>query len=422
MRFDCKAKDLNAAIQTVKRAIVTKSTLACLSAVKILADQESQTVGFLGTDLTTVLATQITAAVYEGGEAGANVKEFEAMMPGQTTAEDIITVWNEDYLVFTQQEDFRQSMNEQDISEMPPFPSIEAAQPIVFGDDIKKCLPFASTEETRHFINGVHVAATGTTLDIVATDGKSLKLIQHPYEVEEKQQFGITFDKRASAALKVKFRDELRIGWNEDKIFRIDGKKGTMLYRDTLGEYPDYEAVIAPAKSNMSGAEVEITIDKHDLIGKLERMVEKRWLGKHSTQHVIYFIVQDGMGKMIYKNLEARKMAKDSFQPREIENSEKPMAFALNTCLMHRSLVNIDGPYVTMYVNRDGGKKDGKGLEKHCSLSPVLITPEYFEEDTKDWTVIMPMMWEGETEEDLDFPKPEPEGDEEDGKSDPSSD
>jgi DNA polymerase III sliding clamp (beta) subunit (PCNA family) len=244
------------------------------------------------------------------------------------------------------------------------------------------------------------VATDGEAISFVATDGRTLKCIKRPYKSSKTQRFAVTFNRRASAALRVKFRKPVKLGFDGDEQVRVHGEKGELIYRDTLGMFPDYDAILGPALSSMTdGNTVEIEFDRLELLGKIEAMAGKGVKPEKFSSHWLYILLEDGMARLKYRNTKTKAMADDTIQPRMTTGDA---VIAVSPGYLRQSLEAIKHQSVTLYVKPENGKKY-PGLKGKATLSPMLMVPTEFEDDVRDFTLLMPMKTEAEKEEDLDF-------------------
>jgi DNA polymerase-3 subunit beta len=139
--------------------------------------------------------------------------------------------------------------------EFPPLPEL--------GDDfltissatisqmIQRTVFAASTEETRHFLNGIYLQVNGDVMKMVATDGKRLAVARYQLMESVKQNIGIIIPiKTVNNITRIFTNDEtVKITLLENQVL-FSTPNITLISRLIEGEYPDYEAVINPVMKN----------------------------------------------------------------------------------------------------------------------------------------------------------------------------
>lgn len=390
MRFTAKAKDLKACLSMARRAMESKPSQPLLNAVRVVVD--AGTVAIIGTDLHTTIGSEVDAIDTSSGEVGIYWHSLKNVLPDKPTASDSIEVLADNGEVIIKSGGIEHKMESVDISELPPIPSIPIQHTINIAEWIKICSKFTSREDTRASINGVHVNRTESATDIVATDGKVLKLIRIPGEYSEEEQFHFTLHNRPAYAVKVKFRGDVGIGFDDEhEMLRISGSKGEMITSLRLPKYPDYDMVLAPAKASVTdGDAVELTLDRHELMDKIKRICKPTLKSrKHSPpDRQLYFIMHEGVIELRHVIKADDWNALDNISALSADN--KDLTFAVDPRLMMTTLENIDCSGVTFYVVPNNAKNT-TGVEKVSSIMPLLIVPAQVNEDYQDWTVLMPM-------------------------------
>ncbi|MGB9596597.1 MAG: DNA polymerase III subunit beta [Candidatus Poribacteria bacterium] len=157
--------------------------------------------------------------------------------------------------------------------EFPPLPEI--------GDDfltisswtlsqmIQKTIFAASTEETRHFLNGIYLHVNGDIMKMVATDGKRLAVARHQLDEPLKQKIGIIIPiKTVNNITRIFTEDEVvKITLLENQVL-FSTPNITLISRLIEGEYPDYEAVINPVLKN----DIVLTARTEHLLSVIRRV------------------------------------------------------------------------------------------------------------------------------------------------------
>lgn len=285
--------------------------------------------------------------------------------------------------------------------EFPPLPEL--------GDDfltlnsdilrrmIQKTVFAVSTEETRHFLNGVYLRVTSDSLTTVATDGKRLAVAKQQFSdspsqalekpeqrgkteadapVAEKQDFGVIIPTKAVNNILRTFTDDedVKIALLENQIV-FATQSMTLISRLIDGEYPDYEAVMAPAMNN----EIKMTANTEHLLSVVRRV---SLLANPKTPSIR---MESGSSKSDGSNAPA-ELSVSASTP-ELGEAQEQMQVKLEGGSIE---IAFNARFV-MDVLRNIGS-DEILLKFRDSLSPVLATPSEEDEHGHDYMcVIMPM-------------------------------
>jgi DNA polymerase-3 subunit beta len=268
--------------------------------------------------------------------------------------------------------------------EFPPLPEL--------GDDflvldssilrrmIQKTSFAVSTEETRHFLNGIYFCVNSDSVTMVATDGKRLAVatsVRSDSQSANQQKAGpveqdisVIIPTKAVNNILRTFADDgdVKIALLENQIV-FAAQNMTLISRLIEGEYPDYEAVIAPARSN----EINLVVSTEQLLSVIRRV---SLLANPKTPSVRLESTADAPTELsVSASTPELGEAQEQMQVK-IEGGSVEIAF--NARFVMDVLRNIEASEV-IFKFRD-------------SLSPVLVTP--LEEDNQEHNymcVIMPM-------------------------------
>jgi DNA polymerase-3 subunit beta len=264
--------------------------------------------------------------------------------------------------------------------EFPPLPEL--------GDDfltlnsdilcrmIQKTVFAVSTEETRHFLNGVYLRVTSDSLTTVATDGKRLAVAKQQLSDSpsaEKQDFGVIIPTKAVNNILRTFTDgeDVKIALLENQIV-FATQSMTLISRLIDGEYPDYEAVMAPAMNN----EIKMTTNAEHLLSVVRRV---SLLANPKTPSIRMESKSDGSN--------ASAELRVSASTPELGEAQEQMQVKLEGGNIE---IAFNARFV-MDVLRNIGSEEVL-LKFRDSLSPVLATPSEEDEHGHDYMcVIMPM-------------------------------
>jgi len=251
--------------------------------------------------------------------------------------------------------------------EFPPLPELgDAFLTINSGtlcQMIQRTIFAASTEETRHFLNGVYFSVNSDTLKMVATDGKRLAIASHQLEESVKEKIGIIIPiKTVNNILRTFAGDEpVRIALLENQVL-FSTQDITLISRLIEGEYPDYEAVINPVLKN----DITLTANTGHLLSVVRRV---SLLANPKTPSIK---IESNNGELsVSASTPELGEAQEQMQVK-IEGGKVEIAF--NAKYVMDVLRNI--------------QTDESILKFRDSLSPVLISPS---EGNDYMCVIMPM-------------------------------
>jgi DNA polymerase-3 subunit beta len=140
------------------------------------------------------------------------------------------------------------------------------------GEMVKKTIFAASTDETRHVLNGVFWSAKKGNLEMVATDGRRLAVIAQKFAPKEKDFHVIVPTKILSELLRLlghndvkpESKEKLLVGVTENQVV-FQFKDTTLLSRLVGGSFPHYEQVI-PTKKDIS-----VIVDTKELLAVTKR-------------------------------------------------------------------------------------------------------------------------------------------------------
>lgn len=125
-----------------------------------------------------------------------------------------------------------------------------------------------STEETRYYLNGIHLHHDGTNLAAVATDGHRLALVKLDAPEGSKDMPGIIVPRRTVGLLQhfAKGDDDIKIQMSTGKI-RLSLAEGTTITSRLIdGTFPDYQRVIP------SGGDKSFVLDRTAVSNAIDRV------------------------------------------------------------------------------------------------------------------------------------------------------
>jgi DNA polymerase-3 subunit beta len=360
------------AMQIVGSVAASRNTLPILANVLIRAADDQ--IQLAATDLEVGIKSVVQGEVVEPGSITVPAKKLADIvreLPSSTSSGELAkvrlaTLANDRVEIDCENAKFRiVGLTDE---EFPPLPEV-GDEFFTLGSDVLRSMiqktSFAvSTEETRHFLNGVYFNVTPDLVRMVATDGKRLAVAtqQQEKQVEEKEIAVIIPTKAVSNVVRTFTDDEdVRIALLENQI-AFAAQNMTLISRLIEGEYPDYQAVMAPAMSN----EIKLSVNTEYLFSVIRRVSllanpktpSIRMETKDSELNVSASTPELG---------EAQEMMQVNIEGGNVE-------IAFNARFVMDVLRNIEADEV-LFKFRD-------------SLSPVLVTPS---EENNYMCVIMPM-------------------------------
>ena len=253
--------------------------------------------------------------------------------------------------------------------EFPPLPEL--------GDDffmlnsdvlrsmIQKTVFAVSTEETRHFLNGIYFSVDSESVKMVATDGKRLAVATQQQTDAMEKEIGVIIPTKAVNNILRTFADaeDVKIALLENQI-AFATQNMILISRLIEGEYPDYKAVMSPAMSN----EVKLVANTDNLLSVIRRV---SLLANPKTPSVRMESKENALSVSA-----STPELGEAQEQMEVQLEGGNVEIAFNARYVMDVLRNVESDEV-LFKFRD-------------SLSPVLVTPS--EEDGQEYMcVIMPM-------------------------------
>lgn len=350
MQFTVPQNTFKKAMTLVKRAIPNKSTLPILESVRLVADGDSVLIE--GNNLDVALQVRVAADVDKPGEMWVNGKGLLALLKGK----DPMMVHLGGEKVYIAKKGVATTMPAQDGSEWPAIPDIEITESIMLKDAMTQCAGFQSTEETRHFLNGIYIHG-GKTTSVVAANGPILKAVRLEHSIGD---CGLIIPSSSVRVLTSKpFPDGLwGIGHDERHVAFKSGDT-TLISRRIEGEYPDYKSVVKGVKK-----EIGITTDRATLIEAVEDVAAI--IPAKAKIGVRLEVTTDGL------NVSAK--FEDVSSSKTIDaDGPAGVAFRVNPALFYACLNSIEADIITLFTAKN-------------ELSPINIKSEADED-----TILMPM-------------------------------
>lgn len=272
MKIKCSRSSLLDAINTVQRAVSSKTTMPILECIK-LESIDNCHIMVTGTNVDLFIEYNLECEVSEGGSIALESKMFGEII--RKMPEDIVKIEVQDSNDVTKIECGRSkfSIRGQNPSGYPQSPKIEEQFSFTIEEaDLKKiirrALPFIAVNEgKRPVLTGALFDIKGNNLTVVTTDSHRIAAINEELE-----------DSTGNAKIVVPgqtLRELLKILHDEGRVKLIAGdrkllfefNKFKFVTRLLEGEFLRYEAIIAAVNPIM------MKIDKKTLMNSLERAI-----------------------------------------------------------------------------------------------------------------------------------------------------
>ncbi len=256
MKLETSARILKSALTVVGRVVEKRSAIPILGMVKF-ADG-----AVIGTDLDNEVSVRLPATRFEGTAClplHSLVHLVSHLSPDETVR---ISVGEKAATISFSSG--RYDLPTVDVADFPEFLMAEPQPIAVDGDRLKKAVsfvaPFISTEETRYYLNGVHISDDAA----VATDGH--RLGWHPLGFDGGAFGKAILPKRLVDTLMV-LPAPKSVALAKDKIaFEMEG----MSVRSKLidGTFPDYRRVIPTMSDNAA----RLAVDRQSFLRMVARL------------------------------------------------------------------------------------------------------------------------------------------------------
>lgn len=275
MKIHCSKEDLAQGVQTIQSALSARTTLPIL--LNFLLETENSKVKVVSTDLEMGVKHYIGADVESDGSITIPAKKFSDILHSLPDGQEVELSVDPGGKVQLKCGRSRFGIVGAPKSEYPILPefnkqhAFEAPAGLI-GEMVRKTIFAASSDETRHVLNGVFWSAKKGTLDLVATDGRRLSVVSKKAVPKERDFQVIVPTKILSELLRLfSFHeikpgstDPLVIGVTENQI-AFQFKETTLLSRLVGGSFPHYEQVIPNKK------DIVVTLDAKEILAVTKR-------------------------------------------------------------------------------------------------------------------------------------------------------
>ena len=281
MLITCNTSELNKAIQTAQRAIVSKPSTPIFSCIHLLAQNNQLTIQAM--DLNMAISCTIDANITEPGEIVVSAKHISELVR-KLTAETVTITKSQDnktIKVTSGKADYQLLlMNEDDY---PKFPTVDGKKSLTIEDTkikelIKKTIFSCSSDDARPLFTGILVEAKDDKLTFVGTNTHRLAVKSLPQPTEEPLSMIIPSKvlNEISRNLVSDVPQEVKISLLNNQIMVVIDDV-IIVSRLIEGKFPDYNKVI-PAKFA-----VKCSVKAKELASAVERIALFSTEGDYST-------------------------------------------------------------------------------------------------------------------------------------------
>ncbi|BDI34218.1 DNA polymerase III subunit beta [Capsulimonas corticalis] len=288
-------RELFDGIQTVGKAVATRSSLPILTHVRITAKDGK--VSLMATDLEMWMEHTLPHAVVTGeGAATAPARNFTELLGAMPDSDVTFTVEDETNTLHLRCNKANYKLLGLAADEFPLMPQVKEESRFVIDrtllrDAIKQTLFATSSDETRAILTGVLVIFQGDSLKLVATD--THRLAVRDCAVQEGRG-------SASAIVPARAMSELQriVGNEEGEVtvtlssnqiqFQIENEKSgstTLISRLIDGQFPNFERVI-PTQATKT-----LTIQREPLVAAVRRAAI---VARESANRIVLRTTEDG--------------------------------------------------------------------------------------------------------------------------------
>ena len=339
LRATSPRKELFEGIQTVGKAVATRSSLPILTHIRIAAKDGK--VSMMATDLEMWMEHTLPGVgITEDGAATAPARNFTELLAAMPDADVSVTVEDETNTLHLRCLKANYKLLGLSADEFPLLPQVKEDSRFVIDretlkDAIKQTIFATSTDETRAILTGVLVVFQGDSLKLVATDTHRLAVRDCPVKEGSGSASAIVPSRAMNELLRIVGNEEgevvVTLSGNQIQ-FQVDdesGSKTTLISRLIDGQFPNYERVI-PAQATKT-----LTVERAPLAAAVKRA---SIVARDSASRVVLRTTEDGDKLTItaesgsvgnaYEEVEVARTGDDT--PVEIAFNAKYLADVLN--------------------------------------------------------------------------------------------
>jgi DNA polymerase-3 subunit beta len=268
MKFKTKKQNLINGIQVVQNIVTTKAALPILS--NILLEVKEGKLRLIATDLDIGISCVIPVDIQEAGAITLPAKRFSDIIK-ELPGEDVTISSKKNNLVVIETGSCQFKIMGLPAEEFPKLPEFKDKEVVQLEqENLKRMLTLTafavSIDETRYILNGILFKISKNTMELVATDGKRLALIEKKLKQGVEKDIQIIVPLKTIHELNRNLQDEgelsVIVGTNQ-AMFELGGV--IIISRLIEGEFPDYRQVIPASSDN------KIKIDREEFLLAVKR-------------------------------------------------------------------------------------------------------------------------------------------------------
>lgn len=289
MKFICSQESLSKALNTVSKAVSTRTTIPILKG--ILLETEGSQLRLAASDLDLSIEKKIDVQVQEEGSLVVSARLFGDIIRKLPSADvEIEEMENSTVIIRCLSSEF--TIVGQSSEEFPNIGEVTEEQKLTFNkelfkDMVKKTSFAASSEEAKGIIVGVLMDMMPDCLTMVALDGFRMAIVRESMKNEEEKKIVI-----AARILNEITKIIMDSDDEEDIALVLDSKRALVISDQTKislrlleGEFIKYNDIL-PKESK-----TKVTVEKSEMLSSIERA---SLLAKAGKNHLIKIVIEDG--------------------------------------------------------------------------------------------------------------------------------
>lgn len=351
MRITCTKSDLVKGVNTVLKAVSTKTTLPILECILLVA--EADNFKLISNDLEVGIESTVDATIKQDGQIALEAKIFSEIV--KKLPDNIIEInTDENNITTIKCEKSKFKITGQPGKEFPQLPDIEKNNKIVISqltlkDMIRQTIFSIAVEETRQILTGELLEIKDNSLNIVSVDGYRVSLRKAPLSIENETIRVVVPGKTLGEINKI-LSTELEkdaVLYFSDNHILFDLGESIVVSRLLEGEFLKYEQTFSSDYKTM------ITVNKKEFLMSIERAALISREGKKNPVRIE--IENDTM--IITSNTELGT----SYEEVKINLEGEDIVIAFNPKYLIDALKNID--------------EDEINIQFSSALTPCILQP-----------------------------------------------
>ncbi|MFQ3680437.1 MAG: DNA polymerase III subunit beta [Pseudanabaenaceae cyanobacterium] len=351
MKFVCPQNPLTAAIALASRAVAARPDRPALAGVLLAADAEQQTLALTGFNLEVGIHLTLSTAVSESGELVLPAKLFGDIVSRLPEADVTVTVRETTATVACGSS--RYEIQGLPAAEFEALPVVDSSETLYLPverllEGMRASLFAAATDETKQVLRGVRVTASAERLELAATDGHRLAVVETAL-VEPGAEMPMAMG-TLEATIPVRTLRELErmlaplsevavaVQCDRAQVAFTSGDR-RLTSRLLEGTYPNYRQLLP------SQFEREVTLDRKQLVAALERVAILA-----DRKNNIVKLTIDTVAQEVKLSVEAPDLANGS-ETLTVQASGESMDIAFNVRYLLDGLKVMDTAEVQLRLN-----------------------------------------------------------------------